>query len=294
MTRETSAKVVGLCHGHHGVYEMASVLGLDHDHVSWQAVGFNHVIYLTHFFYKGEDGYAILDKWIETKAEDYWRTHVPEFWDNQMSRAAITQYKMVGLMPIGDTVRDGGWWYHLDDETKRYWYGPLGGFDSKEGWAIYIAELESRREQMFQLAADPSAKVSEVFPATKSTEQIVPIMLALARDVSGYFQVNIPNQGLIAGLPDDIVVEVPAFVSKRGIQGIKVGRLPDSLMAQVIYPRLAEAESTLAFAKSPSRGLMLHRLLTGRRRRVASYAEAEQEVDRILDSDPELAQLVGT
>jgi alpha-galactosidase len=156
---------------------------------------------------------------------------------------------------------------------------------------------------MLQVAADLSAKVSEVFPPegelcegarpAGSREQIVPIMLALTQDVSGYFQVNIPNRGLIAGLPDDIVVEVPAFVSKRGIQGIKVGRLPDSLMAQVIYPRLAEAESTLAFAKSPNRGLMLHRLLTGRWRRVASYAQAEEEVDRILDNDPELARLVG-
>src|SRR5690606_24888450 len=62
MTRETSIKVCGLCHGHYGVYTVARVLGLDvqatvegDPNLNWQAPGLNHNIWLTHFYYKGED-----------------------------------------------------------------------------------------------------------------------------------------------------------------------------------------------------------------------------------------------
>ena len=300
MTRETSINVVGLCHGHHGVYQMTDVLGLEREDVSFQAVGFNHVIYLTHFYYRGEDAYPLLDEWIDNKSESYWRTYAPRHWDNQMSRAAIQQYKMIGYMPVGDAVRAGGWWYHTDLATKKRWFGPLGGFDSKEGWAEYVDELEAHRAEMFRVVADPDAQVTEVFPPKASGEQIVPIMDALTNDVSGYFQVNIPNNNLIWGLPDDIVVEIPAYVSKRGIQGIQVGAIPGSILQQVLFPRLAEAERRIGFAKSPTRGLMrdliLYRHVTlGNHYTppVASFEEAEELADRLLADDPELAELVA-
>jgi len=40
----------------------------------------------------------------------------------------VHMYRMYGLLPIGDTPRSGGWWYHTDIDTKRRWYGePWGG-----------------------------------------------------------------------------------------------------------------------------------------------------------------------
>jgi alpha-galactosidase len=300
MTRATSTKVVGLCHGHYGVYEMARVLGLAAEDISWQAVGFNHVIFLTHFYHKGEDAYPLLDRWIEEKAEEYWRTYKPRFSENQMSRSAIQQYRMLGIMPIGDTPRAGGWWYHKDLAAKKQWYGHLGGFDSCEGWAIYIAELEEARAAMFRVAADPAASVTRAFPPAKSKEQLVPIMDALTNDVSGYFQVNIPNNRLIWGLPDDIVVEVPALVSKRGVQGIQVGRMPDGVMSQIMWPRLAQAERHVAFARAPGRGLLLDLILyrhtemwNGHTPPVASFEDAEAEMARLLAEDGELAALLA-
>ena len=61
MTRETGVKVVGLCHGYRGYEKVANLLGLDPDLVTWQAPGFNHVIYLTEFCYEGESAYPLLD-----------------------------------------------------------------------------------------------------------------------------------------------------------------------------------------------------------------------------------------
>jgi alpha-galactosidase len=299
MTRETAVKVLGLCHGHYGVYEMARVLGLEDEHVTWQAPGFNHVIYLTHFRYKGEEAYPILDRWIEKEAEEYWRSYEPEFHENQMSRAAIQQYKMIGYMPIGDTPRAGGWWYHKDPPTKKEWYGHLGGFDSEEGWARYIAWLEETRAKTFEVAQHVGASVTEVFPPVKSDEQIVPIIDALTNNVSGHFQVNIPNNGLIANIPDDVVVEVPGFVSVCGVQGLYIGGMPESVMVQILWPRLAWAERRISFARAPTKGLMLDMILhrhvsMGNRYTppVASFEKAVVEMERILGDDMELAKLI--
>ena len=74
--------------------------------MTWQAPGLNHNIWLTHFIYEGKDAYPLIDEWIATKGEEYWRTHVAErTHDAQMSRGAVHQYHMYGLLPIGDTVR---------------------------------------------------------------------------------------------------------------------------------------------------------------------------------------------
>jgi len=57
-------------------------------------------------------------------------------------------------------------------------------------------------------------------------EQIVSIIDALENDRTGHPQVNVPYRGAPAGIPDDMVVEVPAIVSGRGIQPLHVGALP--------------------------------------------------------------------
>ena len=77
VSRETSIKVCGLCHGQYGYLEIAEVLGLEPDHVTFEATGFNHNIWLSHFIYEGEDAYPLIDEWIEKESEVYWRTHKP-------------------------------------------------------------------------------------------------------------------------------------------------------------------------------------------------------------------------
>lgn len=103
MARETGVNMVGLCHGpHHGLRALCRALEIDPSEVDWQAPGFNHVVYMTQFRYRGADAYPLLDTWIAHKAEDYWRAK-PWTWagDVQMSPAAIHQYRRVGLIDIG-------------------------------------------------------------------------------------------------------------------------------------------------------------------------------------------------
>jgi alpha-galactosidase len=286
MTRETDIKVCGLCHGHYGVYGIAETIGLEHpERITWQAPGLNHNIWLTHFIYEGKDAYPLIDEWIETRGEEYWRTHVATHThDVQMSRGAVHQYHMYGLFPIGDTVRSGGWWYHTDQETKKYWFGePWGGPDTELARPIFVENLEKRIAEMTKLASDPQASLVEAFGAEKTMEQQVPIIDGLVNDHEGQFQVNVPNRGALEGIPDNVVVEVPAIVNQKGIQPLHVGALPPKIMLEHILPDWLDMERTLLAFKTGDRSMLLWSVLDSHQTR--SYDQAVAVLDDLLAMD---------
>lgn len=285
LTRETSIKVCGLCHGHYGVHTIAETLGLDPQRVTWQAPGLNHNIWLTHFIYEGKDAYPLIDEWIATKGEEYWRTHVAtRTHDIQMSRGAVHQYHMYGLFPIGDTVRRGGWWYHTDLATKKYWFGePWGGPDTELARPLFVKNLEERIAEMTRLANDPQASLVESLGSEKTREQQVPIIDALVNNNEGKFQVNVPNRGALEGVPDDVVVEVPAVINQMGIQPLHVGTLPPKIMYEQILPEWLEMERDLESFKTGDRSMLLYNVLESKQTR--SYEHAVEVLEDLLAMD---------
>jgi len=285
MTRETDVKVVGLCHGHYGVYEIARTLGLtDMQDITWQAPGLNHNIWLTDFYYKGENAYPLLDEWIATEAENYWRSHVAErTHDTQMSRGTIHQYHMFGLMPIGDTPRRGGWWYHTDMETKLHWWGqPWGGPDTPVARVAYVEGHEKHLADMRRIASDPQASLVEHFGGTKTREQHTMIIDGLANNVEQQVQVNVPNHGALAGIPDNVAVEVPAIVNVKGIQPLRVKPLPEKIMLEQILPEWLEMERSLLAFKTRDRSILLYGVLQNHQTR--SYQEAFSALEEVLNA----------
>ena len=248
ITRSTKVKTIGLCHGHYGYRDIAKVLGLDLKDVTAKTCGFNHWIFMTDFRYKGEDAYPLIDRWIKEESEEYWKKP-RKYSDQQMSRAAIHQYKMFGLMPIGDTPRMMdfptmyGWMYNESLDAKKYFYSQQGGFDSDEGWGQYLEDLNENLRKIQEAALNPEKKVTEVFEPKQSDEQIVPIIESLVYNIPRVYQVNIPNKGqLVEGFPEDIVVECEALISGAGIQGIRNRRLPSRVMAGAMNPRFTQCE----------------------------------------------------
>jgi alpha-galactosidase len=303
MTRETDIKVCGLCHGHYGYRGIAETIGIDPDRVTWQAPGLNHNIWLTHFIYDGADGehptdaYPLIDEWIETKGEEYWRTHVARgTHDVQMSRAACHQYKLYGLFPIGDTVRRGGWWYHTDIETKKYWFGePWGGPDTELARPIFVKRLEERMAMISRALEDPKASLVELSVQgmggrTMTGEQIVPIMDALVNNHEGQFQVNVPNRGALEGIPDDVVVEVPAVIDQKGIQPLHVGALPPKIMFEHILPEWLDMERQLEAFKIGDRSMLLWSVLDSHQTRSYDQAVAVLEDLMAMDGHQEMAE----
>jgi alpha-galactosidase len=287
MTRRTDLKIIGLCHGHYGYLGICQVLGLDPTRVTWEAPGLNHCIWLTQFRYDGKDAYPLLDEWIEKEGEQYWRTHVAErTHDKQMSRGSIHQYRMYGLMPIGDTPRTGAtttnWWYHTDLATKKWWFGePFGGPDTEVARPFYVKQLEAKLQGMRDAANDPKAKLTELFGTTPTREQQVPIIDALANNVEGRFQVNYPNRGVIDGIADDVVAEFQAVIDATGVHPIKPSPLPRKIMIEQVWPFWLDMEHNLESYASGDRSMLLWAALQSHQTR--SYEQAAAVLDEVLD-----------
>ena len=291
MTRETKIKVLGLCHGHYGYQEVARQLGLELEHVSAQMPGFNHWIWMTDFRYQGQDAYPLLDEWIETKAEEYWATYTPTSGDNQISRSAIHQYKLFGAMPIGDTPRMAGWWYHTDLETKKRWFGHLGGFDSEIGWGQYLIDMEKSVQKVERVALDETQPVTDTFKPVQSGEQIVPIINCLVNDIQDIFQVNIPNSGqIIKGFPEDLVIECQGVVNGSGIRGVSAPAFSKKLYAAAMIPRWLQAELAVNAMRTQDRDLLLHYLLNNQR--TGSLEQAEGLLEEWL-AEPRNTELAS-
>lgn len=268
-------KFVGLCHGFAGIYRIAKVLGLERKHVTFQIPGVNHFVWLTHFYYRGEDAYPLLDEWIGKEAPKYWERCPPS---DSLGPKAVDLYKRFGVFPIGDTCTPGGgswpWWYHTDDETEKRWK------EDPKGWWRWVLESprEDRIAKLIEVAGDTSIKVTSVFPPERSGEIIVPLIESMACDIPRVFQVNIMNEGdFVPGIPQDFEVEVPALVSKRGIQGIRTDGLPKPLIAYTLKDRVAPVEVELDAYESGSRERLLELIM------MDPWTRSEEQAKRLLE-----------
>jgi len=250
--------------------------------VNWQVAGFNHNIWLTRFLYKGKDAYPLIDQWIEEEEARKWKPKDP--FDDQMSPAAIDMYKFYGRMPIGDSIRNGSWKYHYNPETKKKWYGePWGGADSDLGWAWYQNYLKASTDKNFKLALDKSVNLLQEFPPeVKSGEQHIQFIDALINGHQERFVLNITNKGpIIPDIPEDVVVEVPVIVNKKGIHPEEINPpIPKRIMNMYLAPRMLRMEWALEVFVSGDK-MMLQEILI-RDPRTKSFEQTEAVIDELL------------
>lgn len=65
-----------------------------------------------------------------------------------------------------------------------------------------------------------------------SGEGAIPIIEGILKDDNRYeTAVNIPNDGIIENLPQDLILECPGIVNKEGVHGVKWGTLPKNIAA---------------------------------------------------------------
>ncbi len=112
-------------------------------------------------------------------------------------------------------------------------------------WAGEMADHKGIKDffTLYQVMLSESRPAIEL----KQEERLVPILEGLSSD-EGYEEsaVNIMNTALIESLPSSIAVEVPAWVSRRGIEGIALKEYPKGFGALLnaysgVYDLTAEA-----------------------------------------------------
>lgn len=265
------AKIVGLCHGFHGVYRIAEVLGFDGDGLTFEISGVNHFIWLTHLRHRGRDLMPLLKGWVESEAPRYWEDIGP---GDVLGPKAVDLYKKFGAFPIGDTCTPGGgswpWWYHTDEETERRWKE-----DPERWFEEYFKGLEERIEGMRRASSDPNVRLTDLFPPRRSGELTVTVVESIACDIPRILIVNVLNEGhLVPGLPRNLAVEVPALVSGAGIRGIRTSPLPSPIIAYILRDRVAPIELEIAAYEGRSLPLLRQLVLMDPWTRSEEGAEA--------------------
>ena len=103
---------------------------------------------------------------------------------------------------------------------------------------------------------------------------------SIANDKESIRQVNVPNKGAIAGIPDDVAVEVPARVDGGGVHRIAGKSLPRRIMKYVIYPRMMRMEWALEAFLEGGRDLLFEWLITDPRTK--SLQQIKEVIDALL------------
>ena len=271
-------KLVGLCHGFGGVYNLAEQLGMERDDISYEIPGVNHFVWLNSFRYKGEDAMPLVKKWVEEKAEEYGKNC--RFSDG-LGPKPVDLYKKFGVFPIGDTANPGGgaWgsWYHTSREVEEKW-----NEDPDTWFQDYFKNSMETVEKVKKAAFDTSLKVTDLIPSEHSHEPMIPLIESLACDIERVIIVNTINDGeYVPGVPKDFEVEIPAVVSGRGIQGLRTAPLPRAVISRMYRDRIAPVEMELAAFESHSKELLIDLIMMDPFNRTKEQAEGFLE--EILD-----------
>lgn len=256
-------KMVGLCHGFSGVYEIPEVLGLGKGNFNYEIPGVNHFVWLTRCYHEGRDIFPLLDPWLAHDAKAYWARTEPRVLGGPLCPKSMDLYRQLGAVPIGDTANWTGaswpWWYHSDQDVEKSWRT-----ESEAPWFRYVNRIRNTPQRYKKMVEDTSLKITEHFNiGSKPTQEpMIPIVESVSKDVPRVIIVNTLNRDeYVAGIPRDFEVEIPALVSQRGIQGIKTTGLPKAVIAHILRDRVAPVEMELAAYEKGSRALLTQLVL---------------------------------
>ncbi len=202
--------VVGLCHSvQFTIEELARLVGVPHNEVTFLVAGVNHQAFVLRFEQDGENLYPQLDERIEADPE-------------LRRRVRVALYERFGYFQTESSEHAAEyvpWFMNHDDELERYRI-PLGEYirRSEEN----LAEFEHVRATL---------KSGEALPLAPSNEYAAAIVHGMVTGEPKVIYGNVRNDGLIPNLPEGACVEVPCVVDRSGIRPTAVPGYPPELAA---------------------------------------------------------------
>ena len=209
-------KFVGLCHEFLGFqHHYKKILNTPLNNLDIIAGGLNHfgVVLSIKYIDSGKDAYPDL----RAKAPAYLSELKGYESDVELVKYILEKF---GYIPYTLDSHFGEYigWAHdkADLEGIRLFYNGYKSITLKTG-----DKLEKRIKR--------GNGASLVKP---DNERAIPIIEGIITD-SGHQEVsvNLPNNGIITNIPQDLVVECPAIVNKRGLEAVKLGDYPKGLAA---------------------------------------------------------------
>jgi alpha-galactosidase len=205
-----TSQVVGLCHSVQGTTkDLAKIVGVPYDEVTYLSAGINHQAFILRFERKGEDLYPLLD---ERLAAD------PDL----QRRVRFAVYRRLGYFPTESSEHLAEyvpWFMHHEDQIGQFRI-PVDE---------YIRRSEENLVEFEHVKGALAA--GEQLPIVRSDEYAAEIIHSIETGAPSVIYGNVRNAGLIANLPDGACVEVPCLVDGAGVQPTAVPNYPPQLAA---------------------------------------------------------------
>jgi alpha-galactosidase len=203
-------QVVGLCHSvQHTTLELAKLLRVPFDEVTFLGAGVNHQAFLLRFERDGEDLYPRLRELMEEQPE-------------LKRRVRMELFTRLGYYPTESSEHNAEYlpWFMRDD-------------DLVERYRLKIGDYIERSERNMAEYAETKAGLASgaEFPLRRSLEYASLIVHAMVTGRPQVIYGNVQNNGLIADLPARSAVEVPCLVDRTGLRPTAVPDYPPQLAA---------------------------------------------------------------
>ena len=220
MQKKSKLQVTGLCHSVQGTAEMlASWINAPMDQITYVCAGINHQAWYLTFNKNGKDAYPLIRQAVRKK-----KNYMSEIVRNEM------------FLHLGYYVTESSghnseysWWFRKRPDLIRKYCTPGTGWNP--GKYAYVLKEYLKTEKTWKTETKQWFKKGAPLSLERGLEYAAYIMNALQGGEPFEFNGNVPNTGIISNLPDDVCVEVPVLVNRRGLNPIHVGSLPPQCAA---------------------------------------------------------------
>jgi len=214
---------LGFCHQVHGSFGViAEMLGHPPGEIEVFSAGINHCNWLFDVRYKNT-GKSCLDEFLKKVRESkYWHEKKPNIPDQRFTLEVLETF---GMYPVGYDD-------HIIEYFPFFWEQKEWKEKDYESLAETYRELSTKKTGTLEATQLLGKEfVKPPFPVDPNhpyyAENPCAVIHSLETNTPQYFDaINIPNNGAISNLPDDVIVDVPAVAIAGQVRSIHAGALP--------------------------------------------------------------------
>ncbi|MCF6174895.1 MAG: hypothetical protein L3J71_03925 [Victivallaceae bacterium] len=245
-------KSLGFCHQVHGSFGViAEMLGMAPGELEVISAGNNHLNWLFDIRRKNSRE-SCMEEFLQlVKESKYWQQRYPNVPPQNFTLEVLNAFNMY---PIGYDD-------HIIEYMPFFWEEhewAAKGCESLAGHYVKLAANNNHTLETQRLLGKDYHKPP--FPANADhpyyAEKPCQVITALETNTPTYFDaINIPNNGAITNLPNDIILDVPGIAIGGEVRSIHVGELPpgpleicrrQSVLHEMIVQATHEGDESLA------------------------------------------------
>lgn len=275
MQGQSKVQISGLCHSVQGTAEMlARWIGASMDDITYKCAGINHQAFYLEYKWNGRDAYPLIREAITAK---------PEIYNEEIVRNEMfLNLDYYVTESSGHNSEYNAWFRKRPDLIEKYCTHGTGWNPGVYG---YIMKEYLNRESTWKNEINEWLTKDKV-DLERGHEYAAYIFNAIFGDgIMFEFNGNVRNFGLIDNLPEGCCVEVPVLASRRGLDPMHVGSLPEHLAVLVNTSARCEELAVEAAITGDPRKVFHSICFDPLTSAVLSLAEIKRMVDEMFEAN---------